>query len=55
MTWEEWQAILDRIIFCFTEMRKLSDTWEDDKRARREELKKEGFDLFFKYFESLWW
>jgi hypothetical protein len=49
------QSILDRMIFYFSEMSRF--TFHHDKLsvAHRDKMKKEGFELFFKYFEALWW
>jgi hypothetical protein len=61
MTSEEWDSILDRMAFCFTEMGKDQyEVFDDEKTekesvAYREAMKDEGFALFSKYFWHLWW
>ena len=55
LTPEEWDVILERMIFCFSEINRLSDTWDDKKIEYREKLKNEVFELLRKYFENLWW
>jgi hypothetical protein len=53
---KEWRAILDRMIFCFSKMYKQhNDCWDDKTNTDLKEIKKEAFDLFFKYFEELSW
>ncbi|MCL2074109.1 MAG: leucine-rich repeat domain-containing protein [Marinilabiliaceae bacterium] len=55
LTTEEWDVILERMIFCFSEIKRLSDTWDEKETACRENLKNEVFELLRKYFENLWW
>ena len=55
MTWEEWEAILNRMSFCFSEMKESHYRILDDEySAYYERMKKEGFELFFKWYEHLW-
>ena len=54
MSQKEWNTILDRMIFCFSEMKK-SISGDEKKQKYSEEMKKEGFELFGKYFYDLWW
>ena len=54
MSHEEWDAILARMIFCFSEMHPpLATTDDDEKKGYREKLKREGFELFSKYYVYL--
>jgi len=58
MTSEEWNAILDRMAFCISEMVNPNSAPIDyyDKAGKyREKMKKEGFALLIKYFRNLWW
>ena len=51
---EEWDAILARMIFCFSEMHPpLATADDDEKKAYREKMKKEGFELFCRYYNYL--
>jgi hypothetical protein len=48
--------IIDRMIYCFTEMRPLLfENFDEEKIARRKELEDEGFKLFREYFHDLGW
>jgi len=60
---EEWQSVLDRMIFCFTEMNddtcSMKNEYDEEySRLKIEEyknnMKNEGFELFSKYFWNLW-
>jgi hypothetical protein len=65
----KWEAIIERMIFCFTEAGKEYDEYESllDKdrdfaeKAMREhadyrnKMHDEGFELFSKYLYNLWW
>ena len=53
MSHEERDEILDRMIFCFSEMPRKTDNETNKQKAHREKMKKEGFALFCKYFEQL--
>ena len=57
MTSEEWNAILDRMAFCISEMVNPhgGEELDDNMRTYREEMKNEGFELLCKYFRNLWW
>ena len=57
MTSEEWDAILDRLAFCISEMAKPGGGCEFDEKMRtyREEMINEGFELLCKNFRNLWW
>ncbi len=52
VAWSEkrWDEILNRMAFLFSECRNM----EDDDEQRNKYLK-EGFELFVKYFDDLWW
>ena len=54
MSQDEWDAILDRMIFCFLEAEK---TYEFPMRRNEytKEMLKEGLELFCKYYGHLWW
>ncbi|MCL2074110.1 MAG: leucine-rich repeat domain-containing protein [Marinilabiliaceae bacterium] len=54
MTSQEWDAILDRITFCFSEMQKPFPTSDYEIKVR-ENLKNEGFELMKVNFWGLWW
>ena len=54
MTSQEWNAILDRMTFCFSEMQKPFPTSDDEIKAR-ENIKNEGFKLMNENFFRLWW
>lgn len=47
LTFEEWQDIIQKMIDYF-EAKSNEDNFLED-------IDSEGFDLFCKYFESLWW
>ena len=47
---KEWDEILERMIFCFSEMQKNFQLDSDEI----EKLKDEGFELLRKYFYALW-
>lgn len=51
---EEWQEILDKMVFSFETMFK---EWQDGEQISKEDQikKNEGLKLFAQYFESLWW
>ena len=53
MTSEEWDAILDRMAFCFSERSRLAFNYDETEKCR--EMQKEGLALFCKYFDDLWW
>lgn len=62
LTFEEWQAVLDDIIFAFEHESK--DWWvlSDEKKNLSEEEKTKikervdkGFEYFKKYYRDLWW
>ena len=55
MTSEEWDSILNRMIFCFSEMNKISDSWDDKEIEYYRELQKEGLTLFVENFGFLGW
>ena len=55
MTKEEWYEILDRMIFCFSEIYTHSFSFDKEKCAHSEKMQKEGFELFVKHFRQLWW
>ena len=47
MSFEEWQGILDKMIWSFENYRNSDEI--DENRVN------EGFDLFHKYFQNLWY
>lgn len=47
MSFEEWQGILDKMIWAFENYRNSDEI--DENRVN------EGFDLFHKYFQNLWY
>jgi hypothetical protein len=51
MTSEEWDTILERMIYCFSEI-KGTFTLVDENSDK---LKDEGLELFRKHFWKLWW
>jgi soluble cytochrome b562 len=53
MPQKEWRTIIERMIFCFSETAKLKHKKDKEKCVYREELKREGFELFVKYFDNL--
>ena len=53
MTAEEWDAILDRMAFCFSEMERLA--FNHNKIKRYNEMKNEGLALFCENFDFLGW
>jgi hypothetical protein len=56
MSRQEWNAILERMIFCFSEIgQPFSPIEKIKKRAYLEKMKNEGLELFSKYFWHLWW
>jgi len=57
MTSEEWNAILDRMIFCLSEMVNPHGgcIFDEEELKYRDEMKNEGFELLCKYFRWLWW
>ena len=57
MSPQDWYSIIERMIFCFSEMTKPFGTIKENKEMKeyRERMKKEGFELFCKYFGNLWW
>lgn len=62
LTFKEWQAVLDDIIFAFEHESK--DWWvladeqkilsEEEKTAIKERVDR-GFEYFKKYYRDLWW
>jgi hypothetical protein len=52
---QEWDAILDRIGFCFSETEKYKYHKDEEDKLYRENMKNEGFELFFKYFDDFGW
>jgi len=53
---QQWRDILNKMINAF--WGNINGPWVDDDEAKEEELtqkRREGFELFAKYFESLWW
>lgn len=48
LTEEQWDEILDKMIKFF-------EFASDDSKFLEENIYEEGFDLFHKYFHSLWW
>ena len=52
---EEWDAIIDRMIFCFTEANTCIFPFDEKEEAHGEQMKNEGLELFRKYFGNLWW
>ena len=56
MTLEEWHEILDRISFCFSEIKDGKSALDCEiKEKYLENIRNEGFELFKKHFWSLWW
>lgn len=51
LTEKKWNNILDKMIFAF--QRKIDDPIEYD--SVKEKKMQEGFCLFGKYFQDLWW
>ncbi|MBQ4475722.1 MAG: hypothetical protein II935_05970, partial [Bacteroidales bacterium] len=47
MSFEEWQGILDKMIWSFENYRNSDEI--DENRVN------EGFDLFHKYFQNIWY
>lgn len=53
---QQWRDILNKMINAF--WGNFNGPWVDNDEAKEEELtqkRREGFELFAKYFESLWW
>lgn len=57
-SFEEWMEILDKMIYCFDfhenhfdELYELSE----EEYKKKLKLADEGFDLFKKYYQDLWW
>lgn len=55
LTEEEWNNIIDKMIFSFEYI--LDDSIDDspDSRSKKYEQYKEGIKLFAEYFHHLWW
>lgn len=53
---EEWEVILDKMIFSFTEHKKefISKKMTTEEIMNYEDKITEGFELFGKYLRSLW-
>jgi hypothetical protein len=52
---EEWDAILERMIFCFKEMNNCSMENEYLEECEKVGITNEAFELFNKYFWNLWY
>lgn len=55
MSMEEWEAILERLIFCFNEMKIKKESLDVKDGERLMKITQEAFELFAKYFWHLWW
>lgn len=62
LTFEEWQAVLDDIIFAFEHESKDWWVFSDEQKTLSEEEKTKikervdkGFEYFKKYYRDLWW
>jgi hypothetical protein len=53
LTLKKWQAILEKIQFSIDFQ--ASDDYWDVQLPGQQKKHKEGLNLFFKYFEHLWW
>lgn len=54
MEWEEWQKILDKMIYAF-EFYATESPWRLDIKEEDFLKAEEGLQLFGKYFPQLWW
>ena len=51
-SFDEWQKILDKMIWSFESMINDYDDALDPEQSKKQQ---EGLDLFSKYFADLWW
>lgn len=59
VAYKEWNKIIDKMILAFQRIIDEDEDFHDwkDKKYwnKQEKIKKEGLDLFRKYFNDLWW